>query len=128
MGRHRPPARSWPQSAVLGSGLLVGAAVLFLQHELSPPHHPVGLTPSSISSQASHSARPTPTSSTRHPAADLTYVVKPGDSLTSISRYFLKRGRKVGPSQWRGLSQNPDLIRPGQVIVLGPTGRLSISR
>lgn len=58
------------------------------------------------------------------------YKIKPGDTLWDIARSFTVHGAYLTLYQWNQsiIGQNPDLILPGQVVIVDPTGKVSTTR
>ncbi len=86
--------------------------------------------PTSTAAPTSASSTPTATKPTaRKPARPVVYTVKPGDNLTVIAAWFhqhgyvdlYQRNRKV-------IGDNPNLILPGQRIVIGAGGRMTLAK
>lgn len=55
------------------------------------------------------------------------YKVKPDDNLFVIAQAFSVNGAYLTLYQWNQsvVGQNPDLIHPGQIILVDPTGKVS---
>lgn len=58
------------------------------------------------------------------------YKIKPGDTLWDIARTFTVHGADLTLYQWNQsvLGLDPDLIHPGQVVIVDPTGAVSTTR
>ncbi len=85
-----------------------------------------GDTPAAARSSAGDSSgtsSPSPTA----PAPQVVYVVKPGDNLTVIARWFHEHGYGDLYDRNRSvIGDNPNLIRPGQrIVVVDGTMKLS---
>lgn len=57
------------------------------------------------------------------------YKIKPADTLFDLAEAFRVNGASLTLYQWNAsvVGRNPNLIRPGQVIIVDPTGRVTAS-
>lgn len=55
------------------------------------------------------------------------YKIKPGDSLWDIARTFAVAGVEKTLYDWNrsAIGQNPDLIHPGTIVIVDPTGKVT---
>lgn len=55
------------------------------------------------------------------------YKIKPGDTLWDIARTFTVHGAYLTLYQWNqsAIGRDPDLIFPGQVVIVDPTGKVT---
>lgn len=119
-GTHRSPARRRPAAWLVVSGyllaLLAGASL-----GLALPASPSGLAPvTAIASPTRTVINPAPA---RVQVRTTRYTVRPGDTLTAIARRFHRPSYRTVWAINRFEVPDPDLIRPGQVLLIGVTSR-----
>ncbi len=76
-------------------------------------------TDPTLGSKPTTTTSPTP-STTTSTTASQTYTVKEGDSLWSIAKQFYNDGQKYTLIQKANPGITPDLIKPGQTLVIPP--------
>ena len=110
----RPPLR-WT-AALIAATLVAGCSVTSTREA---PVAERSATPASRPATAPATAAPARPAGPRQPAADGTYVVQPGDTLSSIAAAFGRDMREL--ARWNGI-EDTSRIRVGQTLRVVPPG------
>jgi nucleoid-associated protein YgaU len=86
---------------------------------VAPASSPGSATESSQAPAALTAPTTSPSTTATAAPTEVTYIVKPGDNLTVIAAWFHQHGY-LPLYDWNktAIGQNPNLIRPGQVLVV----------